>query len=198
MRQEGVVFKSCIVCLLFFALATMTYSQEARATASTWINGKPVTIEYGSPALKGRNLIEFMKKLPADQIWRAGAGAITSLTTESDLLIGDKNVPAGKYSLYMHCPENGTFSLVINSDPGIPLGDIIPNAPPERAKQIYPRFWNYTKDIGDKEVARVSLKQVDWKETESLIYSFQPAGKGALLTISWGKQAWTVEFQPAK
>lgn len=188
---------SCIVCLMFFALATMTYGQEARATASTQIDGKSLTIEYGSPALKGRNLAEFMTKLPADRIWRAGAGGVTSLETGIDLLIGGKKVPAGKYSLYMHCPENGVFSLVINSDPGMPLGDIIPNAPPERAKQIYPRFWSYTKDIGDKEVARVRLEQTDSEDTESLTYDFKPAGDGALLTISWGKQAWMVEFQPA-
>lgn len=191
------MLKSCIVCLMFFGLATMTYGQEARATASTQIDGKSVTIEYGSPALKGRNLAEFMKKLSADRIWRAGAGGVTSLATGIDLLIGEEKVPAGKYSLYMHCPEDGNFSLVINSDPGVPLGEIWPQAPPERAKQIYPRFFDYTKDIGDKEVARVSLNQIDSKDTDSLVYSFQPAGEGALLTISWGKQAWTVEFQPA-
>ena len=66
------MLRSCIVFLMFFGLATMTYGQEARATASTQIDGKPVTIEYGSPALKGRNLAEFMQKLPADRIWRAG------------------------------------------------------------------------------------------------------------------------------
>ncbi len=191
------MLRSCIVCLMLFGLATMTYGQETRATASTQIDGKPVTIEYGSPALKGRNLAEFMTKLPADRIWRAGAGGVTSLDTGINLLIGGKKVPAGKYSLYMHCPEDSDFSLVINSDPGVPLGEIWPQAPPERAKQIYPRFFNYTNDIGDKEVARVSLKQIDSEDTESLTYSFQPAGDGALLTISWEKQAWTVEFQPA-
>jgi len=191
------MLRSIIVCFMFFGISTLAYNQEARATASTRINGQSVTIEYGSPALKGRNLAEFMQQLPADRIWRAGAGAMTSLTTEADLNIGGKNVPAGKYSLYMHCPEDGNFSLVINSDLGMPLGEIIPNAPPEREKQIYPRFWAYTQDIGDKEVARVSLKQIDSKDTDSLVYSFQPAGDGALLTIAWEKQAWTVNFQPA-
>jgi hypothetical protein len=196
-QLEGVMVKSVIVCFMLLGISTLAYSQEARATASTQIKGKSVTIEYGSPALKGRNLAEFMQQLPADRIWRAGAGGVTALTTEADLLIGGKKVPAGKYSLYMHCPEDGKFSLVINSDPGRPLGEIIPNAPPERAKQIYPRFWAYTKDIGDKEVARVSLKQAEGENKESLIYSFQPSGNGSSLTISWEKQSWTVEFQPA-
>ena len=50
---------------------------------------------------------------------------------------------------------------------------------------------------GDKELTRVPLKQIDSENTESLSYGFTPAGRGALLAISWGKQAWTVELQAA-
>ena len=115
---------------------------------------------------------------------------------ETDLSVGGEKLHAGKYSLYMYCPENGDFSLVINSDLGMPLGSIIPNMPKERANQLYPHFFNYTKEIGDKEVARVKLEQIDSTNTESLTYSFQPAGKGRTLMISC-KQAWTVQLQPA-
>ena len=191
------MLRNCIVCLVFFGITTLVYGQEERATASTRINGKSVMIEYGSPALKGRNPAELMKKLPADRIWRAGAGAVTTLATETDLTIGDKQVPAGKYSLYMYCPEDGDFSLVINRDLGVPLAEIFPQAPPERAKDPYPHFFNYTEEIGDKELTRVPLKQIDSENTESLSYGFTPAGRGALLAISWGKQAWTVELQAA-
>jgi hypothetical protein len=52
-------------------------------------------------------------------------------------------------------------------------------------------------DIADKEVARIPLKQISAPKTEVLIYSFEPSGKGALLTIRWGDQAWTAECQPA-
>jgi hypothetical protein len=31
-----------------------------------------------------------------------------------------------------------------------------------------------------------------------LLYSFEAAGKGAILTISWGDQSWTVEIKPAE
>jgi hypothetical protein len=191
------MLKNCIVCLIFFGIAALVHGQEQRAAASTSINGKSVTIEYGSPALKGRNPAELMQKLPADRIWRAGAGAVTTLATEADLAIGEKKVPAGKYSLYMHCPEDGSFSLVINRDLGVPLVEIFPQAPPERAKDPYPHFFNYTEDIGDKELTRVPLKQIDSEMTESLTYGFTPAGQATLLTISWGKQAWTVELKAA-
>lgn len=186
-----------IACMMILGSAAIVYGQETRDIAKTVIEGKQITIEYGSPALKGRALADLMQKLPVDRIWRAGAGAVTTLTMESDLSLGGKKVPAGKYSLYMYCPVSGGYALVVNSDLGQPLGSIIPNAPPERAKQPYPHFWNYSGDIAGKEVARIALKQTTIPNSEMLRYGFQPAGKGALLTISWGELAWTVEFQPA-
>ncbi len=186
-----------ITCLTILILAAMAYSQEMRDTATTKIGGKTVTIEYGRPALKGRNLAELMKKLPADRIWRAGAGAVTTLNTETDLVIGGEKVSAGKYSLYLFCPESGDYALVINSDLGMPLGSIIPNISPDRADQPYPHFFNYSGEIADKELARIPLKQADMPNSDSFTYSFQPAGKGALLVLSWGDQAWTVDLQPS-
>ena len=97
----------------------------------------------------------------------------------------------------MYCPVSGDYALVVNNDLGQPLGSIIPNAPPERANQPYPHFWNYSGEIAVKEVARIALKQISSPNSEMLRYRFQPAGKGALLTISWGGQSWTLEFQPA-
>jgi hypothetical protein len=162
------MFARSVICTMILGTAFAVQAQEARDTAQTTIGGKQVSIEYGSPALKGRTLADLMKQLPADRIWRAGAGAVTTLEMESDLSIGGTKVSAGKYSLYMYCPENGDYALVFNSG-----------------------------EIGDKEVVRISLKQISSPDTEMLKYTFQPAAKGALLTISWGKQAWTVEFQPA-
>jgi len=185
-----------VTCMMILGSAVAVLGQEARDTAQTTIEGKQVTIEYGSPELKGRTLTDLMEQLPAHRIWRAGAGAVTTLETETDLSIGGKKVPAGKYSLYMHCPVNGDYTLVINSDLGRPLESYIPNVSPERAKQSYPHLWDFYKDIADKEVARISLKQVTSPNSEMLKYAFQPAGEGALLAISWGEQAWTIEFQP--
>ena len=147
-------------CMMILVTAAVVNGQEARDIAKTTIEGKQITIEYGSPALKGRALADLMKQLPADRIWRAGAGAVTILTTGTDLIIGGKKVPAGKYSLYMYCPVSGDYALVVNNDLGQPLGSIIPNAPPERANQPYPHFWNYSGEIAVKEVARIALKQI--------------------------------------
>jgi hypothetical protein len=152
-------------------------------------------IEYGRPALKGRNFADMTKKLPGDRIWRAGAGEVTTFSTEAALVLGGKVVPPGKYSLYIHCPDSGGYSLVLNRDLGQPLGKIWAAAPAALANQPYPRF-EYAKEVGDKEVARAPLKMTNVTAVEVLTYSFAPAGNGATLTLSWGEQAWSVEIQP--
>ena len=49
-----------------------------------------------------------MKQLPADRIWRAGENQVTTFTTEADVTIGGKTVPAGKYSVYVHAARRAT------------------------------------------------------------------------------------------
>ena len=169
----------------------------SRATASTKIEGKQVAIDYGQPALKGRNFANLIKQLPQDRMWRAGSGAVTTLSTDADLLIGGKRVPAGKYSIYIHCPDTGNYSLVLNSDLGQPLSKIWSAAPPNQANEPYPHF-EYTKEIGTREVVRAALTKITVPETDLLTYAFNPSGSGAGLTISWGTQAWSLKIQTAK
>jgi len=185
--------------VLIAGLGVWAFGQggASRATASTMIGGKKVAVEYGQPALKGRNFADLMKQLPQDRMWRAGSGAVTVLSTEADLLIGGKKVPAGKYSLYIHCPESGNYSLVLNSDLGQPLSKIWSEAPPNQANEPYPHF-EYTKEIGKSEVVRAPLTKTSVPATDLLTYAFKQSGSGAALTISWGTQAWSLEVQQAK
>ena len=57
--------------------------------------------------MKGRKLDDLLAQLPADRIWRAGDNQVTTLTAESDILVGGAKVPAGKYSLYVLAPASG-------------------------------------------------------------------------------------------
>ncbi len=183
-----------ILVVTFIGSAFSLYSQEPWDIARTAIGGKKLFIEYGRPNLKGRALADLMKQLPADRIWRAGSGPMTIFSTEADLLVGGKKVPAGNYSLYMDCPVNGDYALIINKDLG-EQPEPLPKATSDRSNRPYPHFMDY-KEIADKEVARLPLKKVSSQKTQVLIYEFEPAGNGAILKISWGEQAWTVDIQP--
>jgi hypothetical protein len=192
------MFHRLVACIIVLGAAALVYGQEEPwGLASTTINGEKVVIEYGRPNLRGRALADLMKHLPPDRIWRAGAGAITLLSTKTDLLIGGKKIPAGDYGLYVYCPASGDYALVINSELDEPPGTVLPEVSWNRDNRPFPNFMSYSLEIADKEVARIPMKQISSPRTEVLIFSFEPAGKGALLKIWWGEKAWTVEFQPA-
>lgn len=61
-------------------------------------DGKTVTIKYSRPSMRGRKI--FGELVPYGNVWRTGANAATSLTTDTALAIGGTTVPAGNYTLY--------------------------------------------------------------------------------------------------
>lgn len=190
---------AALAAVLLASSAALAQNAAPRETASTTIDGKKVSVEYGRPSLKGRTFDTLVKDLPADRIWRAGSEQVTTLTTETDLLIGGKKIPAGKYSLYVHAPENGDYSLAINSDLGVPLGKIWAQAPANLAKEPWPYLQDYQKNIGSKEVARATMsKQTAAAPAEMFTIKFAPAPAGAVMTLSWGDRSWSLDVKPAK
>ena len=183
--------------IIIVGFAVASWGQEAWDIAKTTIGGKRVSIEYGRPNLHGRSLADLMKQLPDDRMWRAGSGPVTIFSTEADLLMGGKKIPAGNYALYMYCPESGDYALALNSDLGAPFDGPLPKADPGRANRPYPHYADYTFAIGSTEVARVPLKKMSMPKSEVLMYGFEVSGKGVVLTIRWGEQAWTVDVRPA-
>src|SRR5215813_7465765 len=67
-------------------------------TAEVTLKGKKITINYSRPSLKGRHVGKELA--PFGQVWRTGANEATSFVTETDLTVGDANVPAGSYTLF--------------------------------------------------------------------------------------------------
>ncbi len=192
--------RNATASLLIVAIAaSFAFAQQMapRETATAMVGGKKISVEYGRPALKGRSVEELTAKLPPHKIWRAGSEQITTLTTETALKIGSKTVPAGKYSLYVHCGENGRFSLIVNSSLGQPLGKIWGQAPDQLKDEPWPHF-NYPAEIADKEVARVEMRKMEAKNPSDLFtIKLQERGKGAALIMTWGSSSWGVPLTGA-
>jgi hypothetical protein len=188
-----------LAALATLCLAGTVLAQNPRGAAVATVGGKKVSIDYGRPALKGRDLGALMKQLPADRIWRAGENQVTTFSTETALTIGGKKVPAGKYSLYVHVGDNHAWSLILNSDLGVPLGQIWDKAPDNMKNEPWPHLDDYTKAIGAKEIARAKMKAATAPAPVDLFtISLVPRGAGADLNLAWGKESWSVEVTPAK
>jgi hypothetical protein len=156
-------------------------------------------VDYGRPALKGRELKALLKDLPADRMWRAGENQVTTFSTEGPLSIAGTPVPAGKYSLYVHAGENGVWSLVLNRDLGVPLGKVWDKAPENLKNEPWPHMADYTEAIGSQEVVRARMTTAKvGSAIEQFTISFAPKGEGAEMKLAWGSEAWTADLQPGR
>ncbi len=88
----------------------------ARTDAEATIKGKKISINYGRPGLKGRDLLA---QAPVGTVWRVGMNAATEITTAADLMIGDKELKAGKYSLWVRRTGEDTWTLAFHPKTGV-------------------------------------------------------------------------------
>src|ERR1700742_938108 len=72
-----------------------------------------VSVDYSSPAVKGRKI--WGELVAYDKPWRTGAKAATQLTVSCDFSLGGKPVPAGTYALYT-VPGKATWQVALNKD----------------------------------------------------------------------------------
>ena len=137
--------KKSIACSVLVVFAcTIALAQNAPPPRGTASLDRMITIDYGRPALKGRTIEDLFKQLPPDRVWRAGQNQVTTLATEGDILVGTQKIPAGKYSVYVHVPQTGNWSLILNKDPGVELVKIWPKASAAMAHELWPYYENYT------------------------------------------------------
>jgi len=85
------------------------------ATATGKIGEATVTINYSSPAVKGRKV--WGELVPYGQPWRAGANEATILETDKAITVEGKTLPAGKYSLFA-VPGETEWQIILNSQTG--------------------------------------------------------------------------------
>ncbi|GJM34834.1 MAG: hypothetical protein DHS20C18_38350 [Saprospiraceae bacterium] len=71
-----------------------------------------VTVNYGSPSMKGRELWGAL--IPYGEVWRTGANEATTFEVTQDVMIEGQKLPAGKYALAT-IPGEESWEIIFNS-----------------------------------------------------------------------------------
>lgn len=74
-----------------------------------------ISIDYGQPHARGRNVVGMAGVMPWDTVWRAGANMATQLTAEVDMTIGNTFIPRGIYTLFALPTRNG-WKLIVSKE----------------------------------------------------------------------------------
>ncbi|MCX7743067.1 MAG: DUF2911 domain-containing protein [Flavobacteriales bacterium] len=97
-------------------LTTRTEIKEERPSplkmTTGMIDGVKITINYGSPAVKGRQIWGAL--VPYNEVWRTGANEATNIEFSKDVLIEGQELKAGKYGLFT-IPGENEWTIIFNS-----------------------------------------------------------------------------------
>lgn len=113
--KKTIFTKFSILTMTFALIAALVFAQDEKPsparTAEGTINGAKITINYSSPAVKGR--VIWGDLVPVGQVWRAGANDATTFETSKDIKVQGQTLPAGKYSIFI-IPNEGESTLIFN------------------------------------------------------------------------------------
>ncbi len=167
--------KTCLSLILLLTVSAASYAQKASpaATATGKIGDATITISYSSPAVKDRKI--WGELVPYGKIWRAGANEATIFETDKAIKVEGKELPAGKYSLYV-LPTETEWTIIFNAQVG---------------------QWGITRagattNDPTKDVLKVTVKPVVSKElAERLVYVVDKKG----FALNWEKLSAPVKVK---
>jgi hypothetical protein len=111
--------KTLFFALAFFMATTFSVLAQIQAPApspaafvSQVVGFTKITVDYSSPAVKGREIFGAIEKYGTP--WRTGANGQTIIEFSTPVSIGGKNIRAGKYSIFMTPMESGDWTVHLN------------------------------------------------------------------------------------
>jgi DUF2911 family protein len=127
------------------------------------IGGADPTITYGSPYMRGRTIMGAL--VPYGRVWCPGADEATTLTTTRPITIGDLDLDAGRYTLWM-LPSVDAWEMIVNRQTG---------------------QW-HTQYDASKDIGRVPLEKATLKTpVEQLTFAIEkdPSGSSGAIVMRW-------------
>jgi len=135
------------------------------------INNTSLKIVYSRPKVRGRNI--FGSIVPYDRFWRTGANAATRLVIDQPIFFGNKELPAGAYSVWT-IPSQKGWTIMFNSQANV---------------------WGTEYDSAF-DVLRVSMQSEQIANpVELFTIEIKPAREDGVLNIFWEKTKTSVTFR---
>ncbi|MEL7122914.1 MAG: DUF2911 domain-containing protein [Bacteroidota bacterium] len=144
--------------------------KSPRKEMKAQIGDATVTINYGSPSVRGRTIFGGLEDF--DVLWRTGANKATSIEFSQDVMIGDQKVAAGKYGLFT-IPGKEDWTVVINQDH---------------------EQWGAGSYTEDKDVARITVSP---RMLDELKEEMDFVMAGDAIELQWENTAVPFTVQPA-
>jgi len=77
------------------------------------IGDAEVTVNYGSPSVKGRTIWGDLEAY--DEVWRTGANEATTVTFSEDVMVEGNKLPAGTYGLFTIPREDADWTVIFSN-----------------------------------------------------------------------------------
>ena len=169
--QKRIAFVLGVIFMYSTIVVCQGKASPAASASCDLGGGKTVKTDYSSPRMKGRKI--YGDLVPFGEVWRTGANEATTLVTSSDIVVGDKTVPAGSYTIFT-VPDPAKWTLIINKKTG---------------------EWGIPYKYESDELARVNMKVSKLASpVEDFTISYDRAGGGCMMHIDWDTTRAAIEI----
>ena len=155
---------------MMLAIGTLFAKDETRVSKHTTVSVGNISITYGQPSKKGREI--FGGLVPYGQVWRTGADEATEITFTKPCLFGGKQLEAGTYTLFT-IPGKTEWTIILN-------------------KQLKQWGWFGYDKVKDQDRMKVTVPS---KQTDDVVETFTITPRADGFLMEWDK---TSVFVPAK
>ncbi len=158
---------------------TMAPAKAGQAPASprdslkVTIAGSEISVNYGRPSKRGREIFGGLGDMKWGMVWRMGANEATHFTTTKKLAFGTHEVPAGTYTLFVLLDQGGKWQLIVN----------------KQTKQ-----WGTAYDA-KQDLVRIPMTVTALPSVvEKMEITVKPAGAGGEIAVQWDKTRAAATF----
>lgn len=139
-------------------------------------NNEPMArVLYSRPQTRDREV--FGKLVPFGEVWRTGANEATEITLYQDLMVANKTIKKGTYTLFT-IPKENEWTIILNNSTNI---------------------WGAYDYHVEKDVARITVPvRKSPVPIEALSMNFAESNDGATLFIGWDDRYVQIPFKQTK